>query len=171
MAGDGNFKWWWCSHEELEVCFGPHETRADAIAAARADLEPDDFDTDDAPGFWIALADKMVISAPAVFKADEDLSFEKVAFDAERLLERITDANEEAWGEDGFEGLVGDDAVAAEAELERLVREAQLASGGRASAVNAAVTDWVQRHQRNFKVFMFGEVQTSEFVPLERGAQ
>lgn len=165
MRGDGNFKWWWCGFEEMEVCNGPHDTREAAIASAAEEREADEFEDDETPHCWIVEADKMVIVADALF--DEDDVDADSTFSGDRLIELITEANEEAWGEDGFEGLVGPGDEAAINELEAAVREAQLASGGQAACVNAVIADWLNRHQRQFRVFTFGVQRNFERVELE----
>lgn len=173
MRSNGLFKWWWCRWEELEICHGPHDTREAAIAAARADLKPDEFDDedpDDDKAFWVVEADKQIVVADKLFGSDDLVAADGAVFHAEQLLEMIAEANEELWSEDGFEGLRDDGVKAAEAELEAAVRECQLASNGVADCVNAAVADWLTRHQHLFPVFTFGVQRNHERIPLSEAA-
>lgn len=83
MPGDGNFFWWWAvGTRDPEVCTGPCDSREQAIAEARGNDGNEE-------GFIILEADRMVPSTEI--------------FDADDVLGRYGEVNEECWSEDSFD--------------------------------------------------------------------
>lgn len=80
--GDKNFKWWTADSEDAEVYQGPYSSREEAIGAGE-----DNYDGED---FYVVEADKMVIASNI---HGEDY--------AEKILEDLTERNEDCFGEDG----------------------------------------------------------------------
>lgn len=165
MAGDGQYRWYWSSSEELEQCFGAKATRAEVIDAGHANVTADEFDEDQTPGFWIVEADKVVVQ-PITLSADELADMEGFGLTAQWAIERVVDANEEAYGEDGYEGPSKGADPNAEAALDAALQAIDRSVADAADQVNVAIRDFVMNNQAIFAPYLFGDTRNVEFVPL-----
>lgn len=125
--GDGNFNWWMAIGHDPEAYTGPYDSRDQAIAQAKSE----DGDRD---GFTIAEADKSIANGNP--------------FDADQILERFEEVNEECWGEDGME-VHPTNAQAT--ELEGILFE--------------AFTMWMDRHKLTPRPFRFDTMRNEEYFP------
>ncbi|MBB5664778.1 hypothetical protein GGE68_002975 [Rhizobium leguminosarum] len=125
---DKNFKWWVSDSEDAEIFSGPYDSREEAIHVGTGDY-------DRAP-FYIVEADKTVMSAYVDGEAY-----------AERIMEDLTERNEECFGEDG-----PDDPWA---EYDKPHRSL-------GNAIEQAVSDWVAAHPG--KTWSFHEMRNGEYI-------
>lgn len=127
MAGDGNFKWYWAGAEDAERWHGNEDSREAAIVAGRSEFGRDEF--------WICECDKAVMTA----NFHED-------FIAERIMDDLTECNEECFDEE-FDGEAWPQKDAA-CELEK--------------AIQKAVEEWLVRFPA--KTWCFGETRSHEKI-------
>lgn len=164
MAGNGHYRWYWSRHEQMERCHGAKATREGIIADGQGAFTLDDFEDDETPGFWIVEADTSVVR-PVTFSA-EDLDDMDVPLSAQWVIEQVLDANEEVYGEDGYEGPSAQyDPKAEEAFDEELAAIARLAADA-ADQVNAAIRRFVENNQALFAPYVFGNTRNIEFIPF-----
>ncbi|WP_312412011.1 hypothetical protein [Shinella sp.] len=126
--GDKNFKWWFADSEDAEFYRGPFDTREDAIAAGESEL--------DGYPFHIVEADKTVMSS---YVDGEEY--------AEKIMEDLTERNEECWGEDG-----PDDPWGEYSNPHRSL----------GNAIERAVADWLEAHPG--KTWSFHEMRNGETI-------
>lgn len=127
--GDNVFKWWVADSEDAESYHGPHNTREEAIAEGESLF--------DGHQFYVVEADKTVMS-----------SYVDGESYAERIMEDLTERNEECWGEYG-----PDDPWAAYQNPQRSL----------GNAIERAVADWVKEHPGStwsFHTMRNGEIIT-----------
>ena len=131
---DGVFRFYWADHEEFEFAHGPFDSVEQAKAHALDMAQETTYGPEPGVTIYVARADKRTCVPPA-FDTEALMAEYKatgtIVFDAEAVLDLFMDANEDCWGDDGWDGLSGD-YVKAEAELLRLL--------------NVAVADWIKFH-------------------------
>jgi hypothetical protein len=165
MAGNGQYRWYWSSSEELERCFGGKATRAEAVDAGHANVTADEFDEGQTPGFWIVEADTVLVH-PITLSADELADMEGGELTAQWAIEQVLDANEDAYGEDGYEGPSKDADPEAEAALDSALKAIDRAAPDAADQINVAIRNFVVSNQAIFAPYLFGDTRHVEFVPL-----
>lgn len=167
MAGNGHFRWYWSSSEELERCFGAKATRADAIDAGLENVTADEFDDDQTPGFWIVEADTVLVH-PVSLSAEYLSDMDGAELTAQWAIEQVLDANEDAYGEDGYEGPSKNADPNAEQAFDALLKSIDHAAPDAVEQVNTAIRDFVVNNQAIFAPYLFGDTRNVEFVPLAK---
>lgn len=164
MKSNGQYRWYWSRWEEMERCHGAKSTRDEIIADGRANFTADEFEEDETPGFWIVEADRTLVR-PVKLSPEE---LEDVDFDltAQWAIELVLEANEEAYGEDGYEGPAAGYDPDAEAAFDEELRAIDRTAPDVADRVNAAIERFVAGNQTFFAPFVFGDTRNIEFVPL-----
>lgn len=135
MIGDNVFKWWVAEAEDAESFNGPHECREDAIEEGKSLF--------DGQPFYVVEADKTVMSPYVDGEAH-----------AERIMEELTERNEECWGEYG-----PDDPWAYYQDPQRSL----------GNAIEHAVAEWLKVHPGttwSFHIMRNGET----FTPVAESA-
>lgn len=165
MAGTGQYRWYWSSSEELERCFGAKATRAEAVESGLANTTADEFDEGQTPGFWIVEADTVLVH-PITLSADELADMEGLDLTAQWAIEAVLDANEEAYGEDGYEGPSKSADPEAEPAFDAALKLIDRTAPDAADQVNAAIRAFVVNNQAIFNPYLFGDTRNVEFVPL-----
>ncbi|UTC29573.1 hypothetical protein BAMBUS_05150 [Brevundimonas phage vB_BpoS-Bambus] len=170
---DGVFRFYWADHEEFEYAQGPFDSFAAAKAHALKESEDVAFGPEPGVTIYVCEADKRT-TVPPVFDTQALLAEYQttggVTFNAEAVLDLFMEANEDCWGEDGWDGLTGDaeaaeialisgltkaagdwmfirspDDVTAEEDLQRLLQDAFRA--------------WEVAHRAQIKTWMFGQMK------------
>lgn len=165
MSGNGHYRWYWSSSEELERCFGAKATRAEVIDAGHANVTADEFDEGQTPGFWIVEADTVLVH-PIALSADELADMEGVDLTAQWAIEAVLEANEDAYGEDGYEGPSKSADPNAEPAFDAALKLIDRTAPDAADQVNAAIRAFVVNNQAIFAPYLFGDTRNVEFVPL-----
>ena len=129
MAGDGKFGWYWGRGEEPEGMHGPEDSREAILQVARSEC--------DGEGFTICEADKAVPSFNI--------------FDADDIIERYEEHNEECWSEDG-----ADIALTREAEKDL------------ESVLAAAFEKWAKENDAVGNAWCFGTQRHTEYFPASK---
>jgi nucleoside 2-deoxyribosyltransferase len=139
------FQWYWTEGDDLEICQRGGSTREETIAKALRDVPIGGV-------FTVLEADKQTASAP----------------DADAIIDLFADANEECWGEDGFEGLDGAPEVIASAKHE-LTGIVEGWFDKHASLVQEPWFFGAQRNEQAYRVTADGEaipVSAAEVGPI-----
>lgn len=172
---DGVFRYYWADHEEFEFAYGPFDTAEEALAAALKQAEEESFGPEPGSTIYVARADKRT-TVPPTFDTealmDEFKRTGGMSFDSEQVLELFMEANEDCWGEDGWDGLTGDSEAASEDLIKKLLYAAtnwMLAKPADDVAaeemlqqdLQAAMRAWEMEHRAQIKVWMFGQLETA----------
>lgn len=169
---DGVFRFYWADHEEFEYASGPFNSVEEAWAHAQKQAEEESWGPEPGATIYVARADKRTTVAPT-FDVDALVAEWRVTgaivFDTEEVLDLFMEANEDCWGEDGWDGLTGD-AEAAEAALLRSLNDAVRAwsthvsdndraeAGALQTRLRGAVQRWESEHRDQIKTWMFGRM-------------
>ena len=172
---DGVFRFYWADHEEFEYAYGPFDTAEAAFAAAQKESDEKPYGPEPGETIYVARADKRV-TVPPQFDTEDLLSQYReqkfITFNSEHVLELFMEANEDCWGEDGWDGLTGPRAAEAETALidalllavtnwVSIVKDDNDAEAEEALqvALQNAVRGWEVAYRDTIKVWMFGKME------------
>lgn len=185
---DGVFRYYWADHEEFEYAYGPFDSVEEAWANAQKEAEEKTYGPEPGATIYVSRADKRTTVPPTFDTEDLLRQFREsgwIAFDSEQVLDLFMEANEDCWSEDGWDGLTGPDAQAAEAALLSELSGAinkwapTVGDNDRAAeeALQVALQDAMRTWELNFrhciKTWMFGRLETAvefklpELTPTE----
>lgn len=175
---DGVFHHYWSTHDEFEYAYGPF----DSFEAAKADALSQAVDAvyGPEPGstVYVVRADKRT-TVPPVFDTealiDAYCETGQFHFDSEQVLDLFMEANEDCWGDHGWDGLTGDSEAAATALISGLCDAAAAwivsrhpddvtAEEDLQKLLQDAVRAWEVRHRAQIVTWLFGRME--EPVPV-----
>lgn len=176
---DGVFRYYWATSEEFEYAYGAFSSFEEAKADALAKAVDTTFGPEPGTTVYVARADKRT-TVPPVFDTEALIAaYEETGgfrFNAEEVLDLFMEANEDCWGEDGWDGLHGDAEAAETALIKGLLDAAAvwMANHRNLDAVTAeedlqkllqdAVRAWEVRHRAQIVTWMFGRLEDA--VPV-----
>ncbi|USN14991.1 hypothetical protein PAPPERLAPAPP_00640 [Brevundimonas phage vB_BpoS-Papperlapapp] len=170
---DGVFRFYWADHEEFEYAHGPFGSFAAAKAHALKQAVETTFGPEPGVTIYVCEADKRTTVPPA-FDTQALLAEYKATgalrFDSEAVLDLFMEANEDCWGEDGWDGLTGDAEAAAIALISALTKAAGdwifirspddvTAEEDLQRLLQNAFRVWEVAHRAQIKTWMFGQMK------------